>query len=259
MPRVAGIENVTAYESLQDKEPRYGVMKNNAGIFMSNMVSVKKYGEMYLEAFKNCEVYTGWDKKGGDYVYNGIRESHEYIDNLCQTNVKVWAHCLDIFDYIYNDKIWTTALRCKKILIVSAFIKSIKLQIEKGEIYPKELFPECEFLYIKPPQTNGKNISLEFDEELELFNERLAKVGDYDVALVSAGGYGNLICNEIYKQGKSSIYVGGVLQMYFGLLGKRWEEEKTSAVKMFINERWTRPMEEERPSGHKNIENSAYW
>lgn len=260
IPRVAGIENITAYEILNDKEPRYAVMKNNAGILMSDITSVRKYGEMYFDAFKNCQVYTGWDKMGGDYVYGGIREGHKYIDdNLCGGKLKIWAHCLDIFDYMYANKIWTNALRGKKVLIVSAFIKSIKQQIEKGEIYPKELFPECEFLFIKPPQTNGKHISLEWNRELELFNERLAKVGEYDIALVSAGGYGNLICNEIYKQGHSAIYVGGVLQMYFGLLGHRWEEEKSSAVKMFMNERWTRPMEEERPPGHKDIESSAYW
>jgi len=260
IPRVAGIENRTAYDILDDKEPRYDVMKNNAGILMSDIVSVRKYGEMYFEAFENCQVYTGWDKKGGDYVYGGIRESHEYIDDkLCAGKLKVWAHCLDIFEYIYANKIWTTALRGKKILIVSSFVKSIKAQIEKGEIYPKELFPECEFVYIKPPQTNGKHISLEWDRELELFNERLAKIGEYDIALVSAGGYGNLIVNHIYNQGKSAIYVGGVLQTYFGIIGNRWLEEKSSAIKMFKNERWIRPLEEERPPGWQDIESSAYW
>jgi len=259
IPRVAGIENVTAYLSLQNIEPRYEVMKNNAGILMSDMASVKKYGEMYLDSFKNCEIYTGWDKKGGDYVYGGIRTSHEYIDNLCRTNLKVWAHCLDIFEYMHCDKIWTTALRGKKVLIVSSFIKSIKAQIEKRKIYPKELFPDCEFLFIKPPQTNGNHISLEWDRELELFNERLSKVGDYDVALVSAGGYGNLISNEIYKQGKGAIYVGGVLQTYFGIIGNRWLVEKLAPMKMFMNERWVRPLEEERPPGWQGIESAAYW
>jgi hypothetical protein len=260
IPRVAGIENITAHEILNDKEPRYAVMKNNAGILLSDIVSVRKYGEMYFDAFKNCQVYTGWDKMGGDYVYAGIRPSHEYIDDtLCGGKLKVWAHCLDIFDYIYANKIWTTALRGKKVLIVSSLIKSIKLQIEKGEMYPNELFPECEFVYIKPPQTHGKHISLEWDRELELFNERLAQVGDYDVALVSAGGYGNLICNEIYKQGHSAIYVGGVLQMYFGIYGNRWLNEKPAAVKMFKNERWVRPLPEERPPGYNELEGGCYY
>ena len=259
IPRVAGVENVTAYNSLANIPPRYDVMKNNAGILLSDMVSVKKYGEMYFDAFKNCDVYTGWDKIGGDYVYGGIKASHEYIDNIYRTSIKVWAHCLDIFEYINNEKIWTTALRGKKVLIVSSFIKSIKAQLEKREIYPKELFLECEFVFIKPPQTNGNHISLEWDRELELFNERLAKVGDYDVALVSAGGYGNLICNHIFEQGKSAIYVGGVLQMYFGIYGNRWLVEKPAATKMYLNERWVRPLEEERPPGWQNIESSAYW
>jgi hypothetical protein len=59
---------------------------------------------------------------------------------------------------------------------------------------------------------------MEWDRELDIFCQKLDNcLNGCDVALVSAGGYGNLICNEIYKRGVSSVYVGGVLQMYFGI------------------------------------------
>jgi hypothetical protein len=82
---------------------------------------------------------------------------------------------------------------------------------------------------------------------------------DYDIALVSAGGYGNIMCDHIFKSGKQSIYVGGVLQMYFGLYGGRWLLERPKILGNYLNEHWCRPSEDERPDGFKNIENGCYY
>ena len=87
----------------------------------------------------------------------------------------------------------------------------------------------------------------------------LDQISDYDVALVSAGGYGSLICNHIYETGHSAIYVGGVLQMFFGLLGGRWLVERKAIVRMYVNQYWSRPKESERPAGYKKIENGCYF
>ena len=70
---------------------------------------------------------------------------------------------------------------------------------------------------------------------------------------------GNLVCSEIYKMNKSAIYVGGVLQMYFGIYGSRWERERTDIMSLYKNEYWTKPKEEERPNGYQNVEGSCYW
>ena len=59
--------------------------------------------------------------------------------------------------------------------------------------------------------------------------------------------------------GKSSIYVGGVLQMYFGVYGNRWLKERSDVLRLFMNKHWTRPKEEEQPDGFKKVEGSCYW
>lgn len=47
---------------------------------------------------------------------------------------------------------------------------------------------------------------------------------DFDVALLSCGGYGNHLSYFIYKEmNKSALYIGGGLQIWFGIMGKRWE------------------------------------
>ena len=82
----------------------------------------------------------------------------------------------------------------------------------------------------------------------------------YDVALVSCGGYGNLVCNYIFeKHRKSAVYVGGVLQMYFGVLGNRWLKERPDVVRLFLNEHWSRPKTTERPRNSDSIEGGCYW
>tara|TARA_R110000868_G_scaffold120055_1_gene318796 strand:+ start:661 stop:2265 length:1605 start_codon:yes stop_codon:yes gene_type:complete len=259
IPRIAGVENNTAYTKKYEYS-RPVVMKENAGILLTSQRSVEKYSKTYLKAFQNCQIYTGWEKHGD--VYRGISASQDFVENHVAVKAKMyWAFALDIFHYIHSNA-WTTALRGKKVLIVSAFCDTISKQIKnKNEIYGVDLFPDCRFEFIKPPQTQGKNPSFEWDIELKLFTDKLDLMrDDYDIALVSSGGYGNLICNYIYEQhNKSAIYVGGVLQMYFGVYGGRWLTERPSVIKMYLNQYWTRPSMEERPDGFQKIESGCYF
>ena len=152
-------------------------------------------------------------------------------------------------------------MRGKRILMISPFETSIQEKIPiREKIYGIDLFPECEILTIKPPQTQAGEDSREFDLELADFTKKLDEIKDtYDVALVSAGGYGNPICSHIFASGKSAVYVGGVLQMYWGILGSRWLKERPDAVRLFLNEHWSRPKIEERPKGCENVEKGCYW
>jgi hypothetical protein len=269
IPRIAGIENVYAFigeviqkSGLKEQHVDYfkkslRTMKNNAGIQLTTIDSIIQYSNLYCDAFDNCEIYAGWETWGGVYPY--IAQSQDYFKNKYNKPL-IWAFSFDIFHYIYSTP-WTHALKGKRILIVSSFAESITEKVPiREKIYGVDLFPDCEITTICPPQTQGENPSEEFITELVAFEKRLDEIKDtYDIALVSCGGYGNLVCNSIYKQGKSAIYVGGVLQMYFGILGNRWLMERPDAVRLFLNSHWTRPKDSEKPSGHENIEKSCYW
>ena len=169
------------------------------------------------------------------------------------------AFVFDIFHYIHNP--WTHALGGKRILIVSAFADLIKTKIPtRDRIYGIDLFPNCEFVFITPPQTQADEPSDEFNVELERFRLRVEQIKDsFDVALVSCGGYGNLVCSFIHDMKKSAIYVGGVLQMYFGIYGNRWLTERPDIMKLFKNEHWTRPPPNFRPKNHGKVEGGCYW
>lgn len=267
VPRIAGIENNFAvigneimhtnrmnpvHKTYIDKATP--TMKNNAGIKITCQESLTKYSQMYISAFMNCDIYADWEPWGNVY-----QKSQDTIQNICKKDtISAWV--FDIFNYIHSNP-WTNSLKGKRILLISPFEESLKTQIPKREkIYGIDLFPECTFTIIKPPQTQGQETSKEFDIELELFFKTLGELTDeYDVALVSAGGYGTLICDYIYTNGKSAIYVGGVLQMYFGIYGQRWLRERKEILNLYLNNHWLRPMVNEKPKDYTNVKGSCYW
>jgi hypothetical protein len=274
IPRIAGIENNVAIFTRIKKEtgrPDFDpyfqqilpAMKNNAGILLTSPNSLLSYSDMYLKAFENCDVFTGWDVQGE--VYPHIAQSHDHLKSqlVAANKVMLWAFALDAFHYVYDDTCWTKALRGKRILVISPFVDSIREKVGiREKLYDGvDLFPDCTFVFAKPPQTQAAERSEDFLVELEKFKTELNNLRDqYDVALVSCGGYGNLVCNYIFESHrKSAIYVGGVLQMYFGVLGGRWFKERPDILRLFMNEHWSRPKESERPAGHGQIENGCYW
>ena len=264
LPRISGVENNFAYLGVciankQLTKTQYSYInnwikyiKNNAGIKLTSISSILKYSELYLEAFKLCDTYFDWDNTG-NYI-DHIAESHEFITTNFEKN-KIWALSIDVFNNIHNNP-WTHALTSKRLLIISPFIESMKSKLDiLPKIYGVDLFPKCEFIFIKPPQTHAAMPSEEFDIELERFIEEVKKIkDDFDIALCSCGGYANLVCAEIFKMNKSAIYVGGVLQMFFGIYGDRWLKEHPDILRIYMNKHWSRPSENEKPDGHKNIE-----
>lgn len=235
------------------------IMKNNAGIKLSSLESVFKYSDLYLAAFDKCDLYGDWEPHG-DY-YRCISDSHRFMSEVYQQKTPIWSYSFDAFHFIYS-RPWTTALQGKRILLITPFIDSIKEKIDiRDKIYDGvDLFPDCTFVFLKPPQTHANNDSREFDVELDEFLQQVENVKDtFDVAFVSSGGYGNAIVSAIYDMGKSAIYGGGVLQMYFGVLGSRWLKERPDILKLFMNKHWTRPKESEKPKDCKNIEGGCYW
>ena len=271
IPRIAGIENryavnmrlLSASPLLINwiKSPAIlSKMKKNAGINITNEHDAMQFSAMYLKAFENCEIYGGWNRLG--HVYHA---SQDNVEKWYPDKRMFCSFSFDIFHYIYSPKCWTRALKGKRLLIISPFEESIRVQLEKrAQLYDGvDLFPECTFITVKPPQTQGDERSDSFVKEISAFFKRLDMVSEeYDIALVSCGGYGNMVCNYIYEHHrKSAIYVGGVLQMYFGILGERWIRERPDIIKMFVdgNGAWTRPSESEKPKNYVNVEGACYW
>jgi hypothetical protein len=127
-------------------------------------------------------------------------------------------------------------------------------------IFPnKNWFEDCTFDFIQPPLTlAGNHQGKDWQEYYQPFIELLRSKKDFDIALVAAGGYGMLIANFIYKElNKSVIYIGGALQLFFGVIGKRWFENKE--ILKLVNDDWIRPNNIDKPNNFTRVEKGCYW
>jgi len=275
IPRLAGIEHMFAIVGLnvikrgnfEDNEANFcnqtlSVMKNNAGILLSDANAIVRYADEYLGAFKNSDAYFDWEPYGS-VAKGSIQSTFEAVYNMFPKQ-RFWSFgVLDIFHIIEHEFPWTHALKGCRLLIISPFAELFQKQLEKQErFYGKPIFLDCSFVFMKPPMTQGDVSSRPYYDELDDFVSKIEEIKDtFDVALCSCGGYGNPLLNRLYTMGKSAIYVGGVLQMYFGVYGTRWENERPLIMKHYVegNNAWVRPEDCDKPAGFEKIEGGCYW
>ena len=84
---------------------------------------------------------------------------------------------------------------------------------------------------------------------------------NFDIALLGCGGYGVPLCNFIkIKKNKSAIYIGGGVQLLFGVIGNRWEQfDLWKQIIKENNTNFIKPSENEKCNNFCNIENGCYW
>ena len=153
---------------------------------------------------------------------------------------------------------WAFSLSGKKILIVSGFSKSFQEQFNRIEkVFPINAYPKFSAQFINCPiSTGGMTDGKTWVDHLERIKSEMECL-DFDVALVSAGAYALPLAYHAKKMGKVGITCGGELQLFFGVVGRRWEQFEK--VTKYRNEYWVRPSETEKPSNWKNLEDGCYW
>ncbi len=117
----------------------------------------------------------------------------------------------------------------KKVLVVSPFERSIAANFHNRERFFKNYrYPEFTLCQVNTPITYA-GLPPEFYPDRNWFAtverlKRLVAEQTFDVALLSCGSYAVPLGDFIHKNlGRQSIYVGGVLQLFFGIMGRRYE------------------------------------
>ncbi|MBQ2615446.1 MAG: hypothetical protein IJF90_01140 [Synergistaceae bacterium] len=158
---------------------------------------------------------------------------------------------------------WTVKLEGKRVLVIHPFDKSIPAQFAKRDLlFPgKNILPEFELIMQKSVQTMCYNKDERFSDWFEALNymytEAMKK--DFDVALIGCGAYGFPLAAMLKRAGKIAVHLGAVVQLIFGIRGRRWENASQEYRDMLSNPAWVRPDESEHPDGFQRHENAAYW
>ena len=164
---------------------------------------------------------------------------------------------------------WLSALAGKTVLIVHPFNASITSQLARGgkaiwgEWADRLLPPSIRFKIVVPPVSfAGGDEFKGWRAALDALLRRVDAAGPFDVALLACGGLGMPLGAYLRDTGRSSIYIGGALQIWFGIVGNRWrgfQKKNSMLAKLMNNSNWVAPLPSERPPGYKTEESSAYW
>ncbi len=256
--RIAGCELKVAYyyhiNRLHDVSTELLELENNAGIFTPTNESLVEYCEQLIRAYDHCTAIAEWDGK----VFALTGEGQQFIAKRTPNVTKLDARALE--PYYFEDS-WMSALKGKRVLIVHPFSKTFQKQLQNLKmIFPgRSWFEDCHLQFISPPLTlAGNHENKPWSAHMDLFLESLHKIQEFDIAMVAAGGYGMLISNHIFtKMGKSVMYIGGALQLFFGVIGKRWFDNKDILKR--VNDDWIRPAANDKPANFTKVEKGCYW
>jgi hypothetical protein len=193
--------------------------------------------------------------------------SHNLKPELEYVSADVFADKGDVFELFADSSSWIHALAGQRILIVSPYKTSIQRQYDekRHDLFPNSTYPEFASLRIvQAPMTQcmpgDPQSSVTWTDHLETMKRETQNGNPFDVALLGCGGYAMPLAHFIKSTcKKKAIVTGGVLQTYFGIIGKRWESRWESLNSPIPTASWTRPLSHERPRCWQQIESGCYW
>lgn len=220
-----------------------------SGFFPNDTKLLYRFNELMKEDCRQVDVLGVWYLTCEDY----------YMKHYC-TALKSVGNLMSLEPWNVMDNPWTSALRGKKVLVIHPFEKTIREQYAKHEklFVNPELLPEFTLLTLKAVQTSGSATDERFEtwfDALDYMCGECEKL-DFDVALIGCGAYGFPLAAHIKRMGRQAIHLGGVLQILFGIKGRRWDESDTH---LMYNEHWVYPDKSEIPAGAEKVENACYW
>ncbi len=237
-------------------------MLYGAGIKFNNNEDIKKYVNLYNKSISKSTLLAVWDVM----MYKQAEEYYNFINKMYPNIKQIVGHSLEPYYFMNNIEYkYNELFKNKKVLIISSHKNTIEDQLKKKcKFFKKDIFHETtEFKVYKPPQQNAgshdknswlyhfNNMTQELDK---IKNEQF----NFDIALVSAGGFGMIISDYIFsKLNCSVIYIGGPLQLFFGINGGRWKNNEI--INNAQNKYWTNVLEEDKPKNPLLCENSCYW
>lgn len=229
------------------------------GIYCKNndITVFEKYFEELNNAIENSDILACFNNSNIESIQNVYSKMY----NL----TKIHSRSLEPFYVMQDNEIpWTHYLFGKKVLVVNPFTDSMKKQLDNNfQIFKdKKIFLDGqEFIFYKSFQTHGNHyIHNNWLETFTIMCNDIEKL-EFDIALLGCGGYGLPLCNFIKtKMNKSSIYIGGGLQLLFGVMGHRWiNRDDWKKIIKENNSNFVFPSENEKLDNKNTIENSAYW
>lgn len=223
-----------------------------SGFYFDSWREIKEFSRLYLKALSNTDILGAWGVAFTWIESRGYQK--EYTKLIPVGFTAPWIEA-----YTPNATPWSAALEGKKVLVISGFADSISAQHKRIRlVFKNENYPEFTLSTIKAPLVSGVRdpSGKSWFELLHQMENQITKI-DFDIALIAAGAFSYPLADFVKNQGKIGIHCGGGLQLFFGVMGNRWNN--SPEVLKFVNDCWVRPSAEERPKTADSIEDACYW
>lgn len=235
---------------------------NNGAITQHDITKFNNLGGVYGDCFNEfIEIYLKSIKSSGIHCYWANCGLDSEQDNIFSTtspnSIKIHHRTVEPY---YFDNPWSKKLKGKKVLVINSFPETINQQYLKREKIwsDKEILPEFNLITYKSVQSIGDLFPHKsWVESLNIMKNDISNI-DFDIALLGCGAYGLPLVDFIKNDlNKSAIYVGGAIQILFGIKGSRWDNH--DEISAMYNEYWVRPNDSERTINYKIVEGGCYW
>lgn len=212
---------------------------------------IEQYAEMTIEAIKDIDMHLVWDLEGEAFLLRN------FADTASQFVQKEMIHT----PWHRQGYTWMNGLYGKKVLVISPFSKSIRMQYERRRsLFENENnLPDFNLITYQSLETqmgDSKGFNTWF-EAYQYMEQQILQI-EFDVAIVGCGAYGYPLTAAIKRAGKQAIEMCSSTQLMFGIKAKRWESIRKESVTKWWNEEWIYPTETP-PRYYEKIENGCYW
>ncbi len=196
--------------------------------------------EEFNKGIQTADIQIFWE----DFLHN---EQKNIFERLSPNSHKISFDSLDPTKHI---DFWSKRLENKRVLIVHQFEDTIRYQYNnRNKIWlddHKGKLPLFDLVTYKPVWVLGEvKPHNSWKDSLEHMKREISKI-DFDIALLACSYFGLPLLNFIKTDlNKSCIYMGGQLQILFGIKGIRWDMNQANGM---YNESWIRCFESDLPS-----------
>ena len=233
-----------------------------SGISFSDGDDIELYIRLYDNAVARCDILGVWGgniKAQSANYYKYMKSERGEFHQISATALEPYYY-MNSTHYQFN-KIFEN----KRVLIITSHYETTQSQIAKrATLFNKPIFSEnTQFYVYKPPQQNGgSHDGQSWATHCDDMKTDLRKIKNnkfnFDIALVSCGGFGMITCDYLFSELNTSVmYVGGALQLYFGIMGQRWAAN--DQIKIHMNDGWVYPLDVDKPKRPNLCENNCYW
>jgi hypothetical protein len=236
--------------------PRWNRRKSEiftqAGFYFDSWEEIEMFSTEYLSALSETDILGAW---GVAFTWpEGM-----FLDSKSTRVIPVGHTAPWIKPYAKSKRPWSNSLDGKRVLVISGFAKSISRQHGViNKVFPDVNYPQFELLTVQAPLVMGQRDPSErsWFALLNSMKESISEL-EFDIALIAAGAFSFPLAAHVKRIGKIGIHCGGGLQIFFGVMGNRWNN--SPEILKYVNEFWVRPSGDERPQTAEDVENACYW